>query len=323
MGGLIDISRSAGAFGKGKDITKDPNFNYKINASSSMELQFASNIIGSLFNVVGLAASAGGGASKSTNPAGSAGSGQACQELNEKIQGILDKYGCGSVEELEIKYHDETEKKVKREKNKKEYTDSLKTNAQKMVDNNNIVIQCMLKNNNLSSEIGFLRTELEREEKQEPKNETKIAEINSKIKEKQGEISTNQNKIDEATAELNKLDADRKVLNGKLENLKNYKVNGKDTFDQFNNDVETLKQAVQNLKRIEGRNAVEQFQNDDAKSITKLLKELRTEPDNEKQKEIEKKLIKALENYYKSHKKGENKTLDALAQNYKINVTAK
>ena len=85
-------------------------------------------------------------------------------------------------------------------------------------------------------------------------------------------------------------------------------------------NINTLKSALADLnlyeaqlKKAEGRDAIEKLSNDDTENITKILKKLKTADDSKKSK-YQSQLDDAIKDYYNNHKFGDNKTIDSLPQ---------
>ena len=94
-----------------------------------------------------------------------------------------------------------------------------------------------------------------------------------------------------------------------------------ESADTIRRDLANLYKYEKQLKRAEGRDAIEKLKNPETEEIVKLvgkLKKAKADKNETKTKQYETKLKEVGQEYYQKHEVGDNKTLDTLLTAYNI-----
>lgn len=209
------------------------------------------------------------------------------EEIQEEINEILKKYDSADISTVELKQG--------------EYNNLISRAEQDETKADNTIKQC-------EAQIGKLKTDLEALESlpADHPDRAQIADIQNKIKE----------------IEHQKEDAEIQA-----EEAKNIKTGLQTNLQTLEKDLKDLHYLEKQLKKADGREAMEKYTNDDTENITGILTKLNKAKDNpEKEAKLKDDLKKSLEEYYgkgcSKHKVGDNKTIDNLARLYNIKAGA-
>lgn len=201
--------------------------------------------------------------------------------IQEDINKKLGEVGCSDISEVEAKI----------EQNQVELS-----RIENNIDGLNSTIQ------NCNSRILSLKTQIEYLESL-PSGENNNAQIN----ELKTQLEALETQLETAQIDLEEAQKYQEVLSG---NIAKYK--------DAENEIKILEKQ---LKKIAGKESVDNLINEDTGSITKLLKELRKAQESGNSNKINvanTNLQKAKESYYENHKEGDNKTIDNLFRTWEF-----
>ena len=238
------------------------------------------NIAGSIFQIIAQNVDSDGSSSSSSS------SGEA-EIINEHIDEILDKYkdkgyevstiddleALGEVQEI---YNKGQEENTKLERAIIDYNTIINECDQNIATNNSNIL-------NYKNEI----TELKSDEKFNGNNNY------IKIKELEAEIAKAEKAIDDAEKKQKEAKTNKNNANAKIE--KNSKLKNPNLdLAELEKDIQDLKTYMKDLKKAEGKDAIDQLVNEDTGNITDLIDKYSRNPENER---VKGKLKEALEEY--------------------------
>ena len=152
------------------------------------------------------------------------------------------------------------------------------------------------------------------------RNEQAAKEI-SRLEAENSELNAKKEKLEAEKQELEtkKANVDKECTNiqSKIETADAERVKQLDELDkaikEMENDLKNLNVLKGQLKKVEGKDAIEALTNDETDNITKLVKKLTKASSAEDKAACRKELKDALAVYYAKHEKGANKTIDNFA----------
>lgn len=153
-----------------------------------------------------------------------------------------------------------------------------------------------VRNEQAAKEISNLEAENRTQEAKKVKLENEKKELETKKEAVDNECKTLKGKISTEDAKHA----------AKLNELEN-------TIQEMENDLKKLNDLKGQLKKAEGKDAIENLTNDETDKITKLVKKLTNAKTPEDKAACQKELKDALGVYYAKHKLGDNKTIDKFA----------
>lgn len=245
------------------------------------------------------------------------------EQIRADIQAIYDKYRDQGVTNIS----------------------DLEAYLQSLCDIKDTNIQTLEKNIKTNSSVVEDKTE------RNQKIETRLGELNTLLGDGEGSIKSQIADIDTqiSTAQKNgkdttKLEADKNDLEAQKEQLETEKKTLEDEklknneeiskanialekdkllleeFQAIQDDIDDLKALSKQLKKAEGKDAIESLTNDDTANITNLIKKMNNAQisgDQEKEGKYKKELVEALEDYVKNPE-NQNKTIRKYAENLGI-----
>lgn len=126
--------------------------------------------------------------------------------------------------------------------------------------------------------------------------------------------------LQKAIEEQQKLEKEVKALGAETTALSE-EITSTESADTIRRDLANLYKYEKQLKRAEGRDAIEKLKNPETEEIVKLvgkLKKAKADKNEPKTKQYETKLKEVGQEYYQKHEVGDNKTLDTLLTAYNI-----
>lgn len=126
--------------------------------------------------------------------------------------------------------------------------------------------------------------------------------------------------LQKAIEEQQKLEKEVKDLEAETTALSE-EITATESADTIRKDLANLYKYEKQLKRAEGRDAIEKLKNPETEEIVKLvgkLKKAKADKNEPKTQQYETKLKEVGQEYYQKHEIGDNKTLDTLLTAYNI-----
>lgn len=236
-------------------------------------------------------------------------SGAEVSERGKEIQGDIDKVfedlkgkglECASISDVELQIQ-----MLNGEKNKLS-TQTVPSLENNIAGNQETVTNLTAVQGGLAATIKSLKAE-----KNNPEvTVERLAAIDAQIGDAEYEYTENEKKIEQLNAQI---ESDNKSLaesNARIEKIDA-------DISVLDDALIDLKELERQLKKADGRDAIENLTNEDTADISDILKQIKSAQangDSAKVGKLQEKLEKAIEKYYENHEVGDNKTFDKLPQ---------
>lgn len=169
-------------------------------------------------------------------------------------------------------------------------------------------LQSLSGNDNKDSKIEELKADIRALEEENKKLTAEQKELETEVGEK-GSLTTQKANLE---GEINTLNNEISTLSEKVKTVKELD----NEIQNIEVDLKKLDDLKKQLKKAEGKDAIENLTNDETGDITKLIKKLNKAKTPEEKAACQKAVKDALEVYYTKHKQGDNKTIDSLCEIY-------